>query len=330
MQGEKLLEFFPAALPIRLRKSNHMPLNEVDKAWIRQEIQVAHKRKGLGKLTGFIKDWSGAGAAVAILILAFTQWTAYTEFKATTTYRLQNIEQWNTSFDSRLTKMEYSIHLSQLAIDPTKTENAEQAKTLLEAAQSKNIPLDIDLVRNVGDRFFQAAKGNTRLWDASLSFLEYRSSVNRTAVPPYGTPSHSSLPTPKLTFGWSKNNQEGRFHQVIGVEIAGAETDTAHSARFENLDNPQPAGTGRQWIVVTLSDPMSLDGLLMKNIIFFCSPGGDLGYGGGPLVLENVYFVGCKFTGIQLTPRGRELSNRLLASVPTSFTWKETNLASGM
>jgi hypothetical protein len=138
------------------------------------------------------------------------------------------------------------------------------------------------------------------------------------------------LPKPKLTFGWSRNNKEGQWHTVIGVEVAGAPTDAAHSARFENLDNPQPAGTGMQWIIVNLGDPMSLDGLLMKNIIFFCSAGADLGYGGGPLVLENVYFVGCRFTGIQLTPKGRELSNQILASVPTSFTSVETNSANGL
>jgi hypothetical protein len=43
-----------------------MPLNEADRAWIRQEIQSAHKRLGIGKLTGFIKDWSGTGAAAAV------------------------------------------------------------------------------------------------------------------------------------------------------------------------------------------------------------------------------------------------------------------------
>ena len=69
-----------------------MPLNETDKAWIRQEIQAAHKRAGWSKLTGFVKDWFGAGAAITIIVLFFNQMNAYTEFRVHTNDRLEVIE----------------------------------------------------------------------------------------------------------------------------------------------------------------------------------------------------------------------------------------------
>jgi hypothetical protein len=73
-----------------------MPLNETDKAWVRQTIRDAiadtHKISKWGKLTRFIKEWSGTSAAVAVLILFFTQWTGYIEFRTHTNDRLDTIE----------------------------------------------------------------------------------------------------------------------------------------------------------------------------------------------------------------------------------------------
>ena len=65
-----------------------MPLNETDKACIREHVRGAHERHGWGKFTGAIKDRGGAGAAITILILALTRWTTYIEFRTQTNDRL--------------------------------------------------------------------------------------------------------------------------------------------------------------------------------------------------------------------------------------------------
>jgi len=95
-----------------LESDDAMPLNETDKAWIRQEIQVAHKRMGLSKLTGFIKDWSGTSAAVAILILFFTQWTAYVEFRTTTNETIKNINSQLKDIDGKLALQQVTAQAS--------------------------------------------------------------------------------------------------------------------------------------------------------------------------------------------------------------------------
>jgi len=69
-----------------------MALNNTDKAWITLEIQTALKRKGWGRFTGFIRDWSGTSAVVAILILTFAKWEGYVEFRTKTSDRLDAIE----------------------------------------------------------------------------------------------------------------------------------------------------------------------------------------------------------------------------------------------
>jgi hypothetical protein len=68
-----------------------MPLNDADRAWVREAIRTAHERRGLGKLTGAVKDWGGTGAAVAILIFFILQWGGYVEFKTATNLKLDHI-----------------------------------------------------------------------------------------------------------------------------------------------------------------------------------------------------------------------------------------------
>ncbi len=89
---------------------NDMPLNETDKTWIRQEIQNALKRQGRGKVIGFIKDWSGIGGCVAILIFILLQWTAYVEFRTQTNDRLGVIEKGLTTL-----QLQSQISLPQAA-----------------------------------------------------------------------------------------------------------------------------------------------------------------------------------------------------------------------
>jgi hypothetical protein len=59
-----------------------------------------------------------------------------------------------------------------------------------------------------------------------------------------------------------------------------------------------------------------LDGYKVRNIIFRNS---KIIYKGGPLEMQNVYFVDCTFD-FQLTPNSRSLSNRILAFAPTDFS----------
>jgi hypothetical protein len=57
-----------------------------------KKFRLDSKREGWGKLTGFIKDWGGFGAAVAIIMFFIVQWTSLTEFRVNTNDRLDSIE----------------------------------------------------------------------------------------------------------------------------------------------------------------------------------------------------------------------------------------------
>jgi hypothetical protein len=83
---------------------------------------------------------------------------------------------------------------------------------------------------------------------------------------------------------------------------------------------PQPEGSEFAFFVVDGGlDAVVLDGEYMKNVIIRNS---EIQYGGGPLVLESVYFVNCVFRSrFQLTPRGTGLGETILAAASVNYNY---------
>jgi hypothetical protein len=146
-----------------------MPLNETDKAWVRQEIQAAQKPGGL---TGLIKEWSGTGAAVAILISFLLQWNGYTEFRTLTGVRLSNIEKNLEKLNGTIA----TVQLNQIAGNPTDPHNIQEAKRVLASARATNTNLDQNVIQATGKKFIEAAQSNPDAWQVALAFVNYRSS----------------------------------------------------------------------------------------------------------------------------------------------------------
>ena len=95
----------------------------------------------------------------------------------------------------------------------------------------------------------------------------------------------------------------------------------ANAAKLEHIDKPNNAGYefGDQWVLVA-NGSVSIDGMRMKNVIL---ANVEVYYDGGPLVLDNVYFVNCTFHMV-VHPRSQSLAIAFLGSA-TSVT---TNLTS--
>ena len=72
---------------------------------------------------------------------------------------------------------------------------------------------------------------------------------------------------------------------------------------------------GHPLIHVTGTAPVRLDGFQLKNVVF---DGMTVEYNGGPLVMDNVYFVNCKFT-VKPSPDGSLFAESVLQHVPTSW-----------
>jgi hypothetical protein len=153
-----------------------MPLNETDKAWVRENIKAAHERRGWGKLTGAIKDWSGAGAAIAILILAVTQWTAYIEFRTQTTDRLGMIEK-------KLTTSELQ---SQASLPQSAFEKAlPEVRSTVATARKDGISVPPAVIEGLRSKLLASNSATPDFWPTLSEFVSYRSalSYHATAAP---------------------------------------------------------------------------------------------------------------------------------------------------
>ncbi len=150
-----------------------MPLNEMDRAWVRQEIQATPKRHGLEKLTGFIKDWGGLGGAVAILVFAATQWNSYIEFRAATNQRLGSIEKSLDKLNGTLSSLQLTTHssLTTGAFQSTLPE----LKSALVTAKKEKAPVAPKVINELQQKLLQSDPKAPDFWPAVGAFISYRS-----------------------------------------------------------------------------------------------------------------------------------------------------------
>jgi hypothetical protein len=164
-------------------------LNEQDRAWIRETIQNANRVQGLGRLVRLLKEWSGVSAAVAILLVALTQYTTYVEFRTTTGMRLATIE-------TRLGSLEGGLRTLNAAQQPARVMKEIASLDVKQLAQ--NLPA----LQKVSEQPFEAVHPSSEAlrevifrlrvvnedadgyWPAVAQFLQFVSSATSDAPPP--------------------------------------------------------------------------------------------------------------------------------------------------
>jgi hypothetical protein len=146
---------------------------------------------------------------------------------------------------------------------------------------------------------YEPAIANPIRIGASLQFGKYHFSLN-------------TKPNPKINAPtvW-----------VVRVSTSGIANPDS-SARLESLAEPQPQGSGAGLILVEgKADSIVLDNEYMKNVVI---KDAVVEYDGGPMRLENVYFVNCTFIlPTADEPKIHEFTTALLAKVPTTFRTPE-------
>jgi hypothetical protein len=279
-----------------------MALSGADKIWIQDEIQNALKRHGWGKLKGFIKDWGGAGAFVGIVIFLVTQWTAYTEFRVHTVDQLGNIEK-------RLNKLEaapYIAVLKQSAENPTNPKSIQETKQALKEAKGTKARIPPEVVKETGAKFMEASQNNSDAWDATLSFLDYRSFLNQSTEPQLTHPLTLS-DVEQHYFLTNFSNHKPRFSVYGHAPIAQA-------ARLNLIGKAEPLEPYGHAYVLLEGDSVIIDDLEMKNVVF---RNVHIIYLGGRFIMENVYFINCTFEIVRQT-NGQNFARAVLNSNPVS------------
>jgi hypothetical protein len=211
------------------------------------------------------------------------------------------------------------LRLQQNAIDPTDPQHIADARRVLNTAKARRIKILPDVISSTGVKFIEAAEKTAEVWPAAQEYLDYRSFLNADFVP-----SANQL-TPAT--GKSKyrsavtiipNPKHPERHKAFQVSFAGGYALPDKSARLETLANPQPEGSEFAFFVIEGGlDTIVLDGEYMRHVII---RNADVQYDGGPIRLEDVYFVNCTFhSGFKLTPRSIVLGREILTAASVTF-----------
>jgi hypothetical protein len=293
-----------------------MPLNETDKAWIRQEIQAAHRRHGWGKLTGFIKDWSGAGAAAGILLFIATQWGGYIEFRTGTNLRLGNIEDSIKQIRRDLSPLQ----IGAVASLPSDSFQAAlpQLKSALSIAKKEQVPVAPKIVSQLQSNFLSANQDSPDFWPTVSEFISYRS---ESAVPPLkanlphctdGEPSRSEVTAVRP----NSVDFSARVYQDCVVTL----DSTADMAKINWLIlHDAPFLTFRHCLIVYRGGPLDL-------IVEVTNLPAMVQVGKKPPILttfsgRTLHFDNCRFDFAFSSPpprQGQHFVKQLLAQSPTS------------
>jgi hypothetical protein len=166
-----------------------MPLNETDKAWVREYFKTTQERLGWGKLTGAIKDWGGAGAAAAILILAVTQWTAYVEFRTQTNDRLGIVEKKLTT-----SELQSQVSLPQADFDKA----LPDIRSTVAAARKDRISVPPAVIEGLRSKLLASNSAAPDFWPTLSEFVSYRSALSYHAAAATPTPPTSVYSFAKL------------------------------------------------------------------------------------------------------------------------------------
>jgi len=204
-------------------------------------------------------------------------------------------------------------------LDVTKLETAGE---ILISSQRSGLKVDPSVVAEFTRKAFEASTENKNVanlaWATAVGYLGYRSSLTTlpTSVPPIEshrlTPEQESqyafytLPYPP-GFHPSKDMQIRLSNVIVPIEYAAVMEPIGANVNKNIGEAPEYI----YWIHAT----GLIDGMHMRNAVFIAS---HIIYNGGPLILENVYFINCTFE-LKVSRNARRLGTSLVAAMPATF-----------
>lgn len=314
-----------------------MPLNETDKAWVRDEIRKSLRLTGFAKFTNLLKGWLPLLIGAALVAFVLNEWSGYVQFRTHTGDRLDTIENKDLpDIGKRLEGIQTAIQnltgevdlirLHQLSSDPSDPKNVEEAANLLIKDQANKIGIDPVEIRKIGAKFLEAAENRPANWTPALAFLSYCSFLNAFAAPatPNATPVPYDVEFPFMVLSGAPPNWRSGIRFLASRETVpiGEAAKIEKIGSREHGEFPQEK-VGPMYLIMQVGGEaaqvshlkIGLDHMLLKNAII---RNARLSYEGGPLILSNVFFVDCFFDVARVKP-GEKFAKTVVASAATNF-----------
>jgi hypothetical protein len=328
----------PLPDPRRYGSGEDMKLREEDRTWLKKEIAAqikpalddlvdSLKPHGAKRIANWLREWGLVATAittpltllgllVAVSIFAASGLTKNAEFRTHTEDRLGAIEKDVAAIKSKLDELTPLIHEATIkGMEQAENLNAKQLiaklpdlKRLAKTAKSENVQIKPETVEEVGTKLIEI--GSADAWSTALDFLNYKSFLNAslsmsfTNVPgpvtlftAYEVTAPPGLPPAKFSvYGAVPKEQAAQFTK-IGGQGQG------------DLNQSSTLGNG---IIFVDDGGVVLDDMQLKNVVFrnvFIS------YQGGPISMQNVYFINCTFD-VKQQSNGRALVTAALKPSP--------------
>jgi hypothetical protein len=203
--------------------------------------------------------------------------------------------------------------LKQISENPSDPVNIEAASRVLNEAKQRNVRIDPSVLSTAAGRFLSASRTVPETWPVVQDFLNYRSFLNASAV---GVPADLRPAIPGYLFNINTRplpvTRPHGSSQLAYVVLLSGQSPPNESARIEGLSVPNSVGTGARLIVVDGSpfNALVLDNMWLKNVIV---RNAVVAYDGGPMRLENTFFLNCTFM-LARTPDSTTFGERFLAT----------------
>ena len=275
--------------------------SELDKTLRKIEGNTSDIKNDLGTLRERVDNhikffWAAFGVFSAILL-------------ATSGYIL--------SQQGRLSRLEAALPTAQLANATSGTLNEQKIQKIervVAEAKQTGARIEPEALSNVGRHLIKSsASADPKLadaaWNTIREMVAYRTTLNVTSLPLIGAP---ALPKRTTYYAFV----DVKFDARPKVAVAGS-VPRGQNAILEPIGSGMNNSLliGDQYIIVSEGIAI-IDGIEMKNVIF---QNLKVVYHGGPIIMNNVYFVNCTFD-LPQDLRGQNLALTLLQSPVTTFS----------
>jgi len=175
--------------------------------------------------------------------------------------------------------------LQRIAIGPIDPASIGETQALLMKAMDAHVRIAPSLVESMGKRFIDASSQNPSAWNAALQFVNYRSSLN-SSFPSLPDTTNEPAFRDKYVINIPTGEERPKF-SLKGFVSANRAAQTGYIGEDRN----EGLTSGPAWIVMEGGE-VGLDGIQLRNVILHNV---EVSYYGGPVIMQNVYFVNCTF-----------------------------------
>jgi len=237
--------------------------------------------------------------------------------------RVEGIAASISGLSGRVSKVEGELEILTQRYDKLTRLQIDKLSAQISAAEQTHAKLQPEVIARLGQDLIELVSSKEKdisqlAWRAANELANYRSILNVSEAPSTEGANQNPPPGSGMAIEWNAAKLPDVKEGMLGVFfIPGVpRVPGSQSALFIRMgDEFKNVSAPALFIVEGTGFNIQLDGFHVRNVIV---RNAKVTYKGGPLILENVYFVNCTFDVQQSNP-GLRFASTLLTAAAMSF-----------